>query len=99
VAKIVQRAGANELPRQGKNQRPEFGETTRRFTGSAPSRQLRRAYWEIGYIHLQAPWGRFPTRASLDYIARLTGEATGKVLNAVDGALMGRTGWASACEA
>ena len=52
------------------------------------TRQLHDALRELGYdIHLQGAVGTLPdARSRLDYIARLTGEAADKVLNAVDGA-------------
>lgn len=50
------------------------------------TRQLHDALRELGYdIHLQGAVGTLPdARSRLDYIARLTGEAADKVLNAVD---------------
>ena len=52
------------------------------------TRQLHDALRELGYdTQLQGAVGTLPdARSRLDYIARLTGEAADKVLNAVDGA-------------
>ncbi|MBK8323341.1 MAG: protein phosphatase CheZ [Betaproteobacteria bacterium] len=69
---------------------PEFGEDDYDVFHriGTLTRQLHDALRELGYdIHLQGAVGTLPdARSRLDYIARLTGEAADKVLNAVDGA-------------
>ena len=69
---------------------PEFGEDDYDVFHriGTLTRQLHDALRELGYdIHLQGAAGSPPdARSRLDYIARLTGEAADKVLNAVDGA-------------
>ncbi len=77
----------NALP---KERVPEFGDDDYDVFHriGTLTRQLHDALRELGYdIHLQGAVGTLPdARSRLDYIARLTGEAADKVLNAVDGA-------------